>query len=103
MSMRIEDCRAQIDAIDKELIRLLNKRAQIAIEIGGLKRCAALPLCDPRREREILARACHFNAGPLDDRAVVRILSLIIEESKRVETNATQPLDGNEMERRRDQ
>jgi chorismate mutase len=93
MSLNIEDWRAEIDSIDEELVRLLNKRASLAVEIGVLKRCAALPLCDPNREREVLARACRANAGPLDDRALTKILRLIICESRRVEAREAQLLD----------
>lgn len=95
MSLKIEDWRAEIDRIDEELVRLLNKRACLAVEIGVLKRCAALPICDPNREREVLARACRANAGPLDDRALMKILRLIISESRRVEAREAQSLDAN--------
>ena len=51
--MRIEDWRAQIDEIDNELLRLLNRRARLAARIGGMKLRAGLPLYDPDREREV--------------------------------------------------
>ncbi|MDX6502459.1 MAG: hypothetical protein QOG23_5723 [Blastocatellia bacterium] len=38
--MRVEDLRIEIDDIDKALIRLLNRRARAAIEVGMLKRTA---------------------------------------------------------------
>lgn len=83
--MRIEDCRAEIDGIDETLIRFLNQRARIAVEVGMLKRTAGLPLCDPERERRVLARVCEVNAGPLGDEAVTKLFRRIIRESRRVE------------------
>jgi chorismate mutase-like protein len=85
MGTTIHDWRAQIDIIDEELLRLLNRRAQLAIEIGALKRRDASPLCDPSRERQVLTRATTANSGPLDDEAVTKIFRCIIDESRRVE------------------
>ncbi len=83
--MTIEDWREEIDATDEELLRLLNRRAQLAIEVGALKRAAGLPLCDATRERSIVARLCCANAGPLNNKAVAELFRLVIRESRRVE------------------
>jgi len=86
--MSIEDCRAEIDAIDGELLRLLNERARLALRVGESKRAAGLALCDRGREREVLGRARDASRGPLDERAVTNLFRLIIEESRRVQARA---------------
>jgi prephenate dehydratase/chorismate mutase len=86
--MSIEDWRARIDEVDGELLRLLNRRARLAARIGALKRHAGLPLLDAVRERDVIARACRDNRGPLDDSAVVEIFRRVIIESRRVEERA---------------
>jgi chorismate mutase len=86
--MSIEDCRAEIDAIDDELLRLLNERARLALLAGESKRAAGRALCDHEREREVLERALSANPGPLDERAVTNLFRLIIEESRRVQARA---------------
>ena len=83
--MTIEDWRAEIDAIDQELLRLLNARAGLAVRVGESKRRAGLSICDGMREREVIERARQANAGPLDERAVVKLFRRIIYESRRVE------------------
>jgi chorismate mutase len=70
------------------LLRLLNTRARLAVQIGVLKRRAGLPIEDAERERDVLARACRANAGPLDERAVTEIFRRIIIESRRLEARA---------------
>lgn len=90
MGTTISDWRAQIDMIDTELLRLLNRRAQLAIEIGALKRRDASPLCDPVRERQVLIRVHGANGGPLDDEAVTKIFRCIIDESRRIEEVTTE-------------
>jgi chorismate mutase/prephenate dehydratase len=86
--MRIEDCREEIDRIDRELLRLLNRRALLALEIGEMKARAGLPLKDEGREREVLSRSSVANVGPLADGSVARIFRRIIRESRRVEEHA---------------
>lgn len=91
--MRIEDWRAEIDAIDSQLLRLLNQRLRLALKLGSLKKSAGLPLCDPGRERDVLARARGANAGPLDDKAVAKIFRAIIRETRRLEEEAVEAPD----------
>ncbi|MCA1556215.1 MAG: chorismate mutase [Acidobacteria bacterium] len=86
--MNIEDWRAEIDAVDRELLRLLNRRAQLGAKIGELKVAGGLPLCDPEREQYVLTRACQTNNGPLDERAVAKIFRRLIRESRRVQARA---------------
>src|SRR3989440_12672458 len=92
--MKIEDWRAQIDEVDNELLRLLNRRARLAARIGGMKLRAGLPLYDPDREREVLARACRANAGPLDERAGARIFRRVMRETRALPTRGAERLPG---------
>ena len=54
--MPVDDLRKSIDAIDDELLELLNRRAQLAKEIGRAKRDNARAMHDPEREQAIFAR-----------------------------------------------
>jgi chorismate mutase len=96
--MKIEDWRAQIDEVDNELLRLLNRRARLAARIGGMKSKAGLPLYDPEREQEILARACRANAGPLDERSVARIFRRIMCETRAMQARVLESLPERERE-----
>ena len=84
--MDIEHWRSEIDEIDKEILRLLNLRARLAIKVGTLKKAADLPFCDPERERYVLDRLQELNDGPLDHDAVGKLFRRIIRESRRVES-----------------
>jgi chorismate mutase len=88
--MDIEHWRKEIDDIDAELLRLLNMRARLALKVGVLKQAAALPFCDPERERTVLLRLQEMNDGPLDERAVGKVFRRIIRESRRVQAAITQ-------------
>lgn len=61
--MSIEDLRGRIDAIDDELLDLLDRRAHVAREIAQAKREAGLPAHDPERERSLLERVERLHAA----------------------------------------
>lgn len=86
--MTIEGCRIEIDAIDDQLLELLNKRASIAVKVGESKELTGLAVRDLAREREVIERALNKNPGPLDERAVKNLFSCIIRESRRIQSGA---------------
>lgn len=87
--------RAEIDAIDDELLRLLNKRAAIALRVGEVKRHNDTSLCDPHREREVLARLTGKNSGPLDEESVANIFQRVIDECLHAQQRAFQTSSAN--------
>ena len=89
--VRIEEWRRRIDAIDDQLVRLLNSRSQCVVEIGRIKRALGLPVYSPEREDALLDRVLRDNPGPLDRAAVRRLFERIIDESRRLERVAGEP------------
>jgi chorismate mutase len=87
----IDEWRRRIDAIDDQLVRLLNSRSQCVVEIGRIKRALGLPLYSPEREDALLERVLRDNPGPLDRAAVRRLFERIIDESRRLERVAGEP------------
>jgi chorismate mutase len=81
----IDGWRRRIDAIDEQLMRLLNSRSACAVEIGKVKRALGLPVYSPEREAWILDRVMRENPGPLDPMAVRRVFERVIDESRRLE------------------
>lgn len=81
----LDDWRKRIDQIDQKLVRLLNERAQCAVEIGHIKKQLNQPAWQPQREQEILRRAVKSNPGPLGDTAIRRLFERIIDEARSLE------------------
>ena len=77
--------RREIDAIDDELVVLLNKRADLVVRLPEIKERASLPLIDDDREKEVLVRVARLAAGPFDHKAIMRIFSTIIRECRGVQ------------------
>ena len=93
-SREIDEWRRRIDAIDDQIVRLLNSRSACVVEIGRIKRALGLPLYSPEREGALLARVLRENPGPLDGAAVRRLFERIIDESRRLERLAAEPVIG---------
>jgi len=51
--MKLEECRQEIDAVDAQIVNLLNNRAEIVKNFGTLKAKANLPIVDLERESQI--------------------------------------------------
>ena len=71
--MDLDQLRDQIDAIDEELVSILNQRAKIVVEIGKLKNADQAPVYAPDREKVVLDKICRANKGPLPDRTLAAI------------------------------
>jgi chorismate mutase len=79
---RIAEVRERIDAIDCQLVKLLNERAQCSLDIRALKPSAHLGLYDPRREEEIFTNVAKCNDGPLYGDDLREIYEAILHVAK---------------------
>lgn len=89
--------RRQIDEVDGQILALLNSRAQIAEQIGDIKRAANLPVVELSRETAVVENMVSRNTGPLTDFSVAEIYRAIMLEMRRIqELRAAQVAKGNE-------
>jgi len=66
----LEDLRRQIDALDDQIVPLLNARAQIVVQVGKLKQQSGVPIYAPDREKAVLEKVRKVNKGPLSNRCL---------------------------------
>jgi chorismate mutase/prephenate dehydratase len=83
MSGDIEKLRGEIDALDDELLALVNRRAELARRIGELKRGA--PAYRPDRESGILRRIAERNPGPLPAERAAAVFREVISACRGME------------------
>jgi len=81
----LERCRKEIDAIDEQLLKLLNERAEWAVRAGRWKKTNHHPVWQPDRELQILHHVEQSNPGPLDNAAIRRLFERIIDEARSLE------------------
>jgi len=84
----LDGWRRRIDEIDQQLVRLLNERANCAVEIGQIKKKMSQPAWSPEREADILRNVVKANRGPLDNAAIRRLFERIIDEARSLERHA---------------
>ena len=89
--MDISDWRRKIDEIDRELVELINRRAQAAHEIGKLKRSTGAPIYEPDRERAVLEHVVALNAGPLVHADIRRIFERIMDVMRQIQVEEIAP------------
>jgi chorismate mutase len=88
----IDHIREEIDRLDRELLRIFNERAALALAIGEIKKEKGLPVYDPQREKRIFDRMKAANPGPLEDSAIIRLFERVIDESRSLERQRTKGL-----------
>lgn len=79
--MSLEDLRKKIDALDEQLVELINQRAQIVVEVGKLKAAGAAPIYAPDREKAVLDKIARNNKGPLPDKTLAAVWREIMSGS----------------------
>lgn len=85
--MSLEELRKKIDQIDGELVRLLNARTGLALEIGKLKQKDGQGIYVPAREKEVLARVTKLSEGPLKTESLRAIYREIMSAALALEKN----------------
>ena len=83
----LEALRAEIDAIDQEILDRVAARVRVVLRVAELKRRLGLPVYDPERERAMLERLAARATPPLDLSTIRRIFERLIDESRRLEQN----------------
>jgi chorismate mutase-like protein len=74
--------RDEIDALDLQLLDLLNRRTKVVEEIGEVKQAVNLPVYEPKREGDVFRNVIEHNTGPLSTDALQRIFERIIDEMR---------------------
>ena len=85
----LKELRERIDGLDDGIVRLLNERTALSVEIGRLKREAGLDICDPSREESIYRKLAQNHGGMLPEGALREIFREIISASRALQAPLT--------------
>lgn len=83
--MNLDELRDKIDGLDEQILKLLNERAQCAVDIGAIKRSTDAAYYVPEREKAVFARLREANSGPLPEKAVRAIYREVISSIRALE------------------
>jgi len=87
---KLDEFRVLIDDVDRRIVDLLNERTRTVEEIGRVKRSAALPIYEPKRETAVFENVTAVNHGPLTPDALKRIFERIIDEMRTIQKQRMQ-------------
>jgi chorismate mutase/prephenate dehydratase len=79
----LRDHRAQLAAIDREILAALNRRIGVVRQIRQHKQAKGLDFLDPAQERRLLADLAEANPGPLPEAGLREVFGLILAWAKR--------------------
>ncbi|MET3117305.1 chorismate mutase/prephenate dehydratase [Undibacterium sp. GrIS 1.8] len=77
--------RQKIDAIDTQILSLLNERARVAEEVGHVKAETNAPVFRPEREAQVLRSVAERNPGPLASQDIQLIFREIMSACRALE------------------
>jgi len=86
---KLKPLREQIDALDAQLLTLLNERAKVAQQVGHVKAETNAPVFRPEREAQVLARVAQNNPGPLNSSDLQAIFREVMSACRALENRAT--------------
>jgi len=73
--------RGEIDAIDRELVALFERRMAVGARVGEAKKAAGIVVLDEARERQVIENALRLSA-PENHAAVTAFMRNLMELSK---------------------
>lgn len=79
---RLSTIRDEIDGLDGEILKLLNRRATLSKEVGQIKKNASELVFKPLRERDLLDKLTRENPGPLPNQHLAAIWREILSSSR---------------------
>jgi chorismate mutase len=94
----LAESRKTIDALDRQLIELLNQRTRAVEQIGRAKESLAMPIYEPKREEDVFRNVTDHNHGPLTADAVKSIFERIIDEMRTLQRMRRQRAQQGEKE-----
>ena len=85
MKTNLQTLRSRIDAIDRQLVNLLNKRTRLVLGIGKIKQASGEEIYAPEREEVVLQRIAKKNQGPLTEESLRAIYREIMSSALSLE------------------
>lgn len=83
---RIAEFRDAIDAIDDQLLELINRRLNLVQEVGAIKAQVGRQVLDSSRESRVFERLFALNNGPLNERVLRHLFTQIMAASRQLQS-----------------
>lgn len=91
--MNLNKYRNEIDALDKEIVALIEKRMEISKAISEYKYENNLPIRDPEREAQLISSRTEHIEDIALKKAVESVFKAILKSSRAVQEDVQESLD----------
>ncbi len=81
----IKKMRSDIDKLDLQILKLINERTSLAVEIGKAKSDQGVDVFSPEREADVLKNVLSANKGPLEEDTIKAIYREIMSGARAVQ------------------
>jgi chorismate mutase/prephenate dehydratase len=85
----LKDLREKLHKKDREIVKLLNERAQLSMEVGRTKNSLGNGIYDPAQESKVYQYLKEINEGPLPEHDLINIFGEIISSSRALQEPTT--------------
>ncbi|MCC7476701.1 MAG: prephenate dehydratase [Pirellulales bacterium] len=83
---KVSELRRELEAVDREILAAINRRGELARQIGHAKQAEEAPLYDPGQEAAVLDRATASNTGPLPEESVRVLFRELVSATRALQT-----------------
>ena len=84
----LSDWRNEIDELDRQIVALLNQRAECVLNLAPLKRQRRIDILDTSREDAVARNLRTANRGPLPDESVQAIFRAVMAAMRELQRQA---------------
>lgn len=81
----LEELREQLDEVNIEVLKWINKRGELVKKIGEIKKAQGIKVFDPVREREMLNHIVDHHEGPFESSTIEHLFKEIFKAAKELQ------------------
>ena len=78
----LEKQRAEIDAIDREIVALFERRMQVVVEVAQIKKENGLAILDANREKEVIQKVQSYLQDATLKEELAQVFEVMMKVSK---------------------
>ena len=89
----LEKQRAEIDAIDREIVALFERRMQVVVDVARIKKEKGIAILDASREKEVIAKVQSYLKMPLLKEELAEAYETLMKSFKGLSTKTNRSIN----------
>ena len=97
---KLKKLRAEIDDIDKQIVKLIENRMKVSVKVGELKKENNIPVFDAEREKELIEEKIKLLKNKDLSNLIITIYNDIMSVSKSLQKNLIEKDNKNKINKK---